>query len=234
MLPNSTQSDYSYQSFSTSKLDYGDRASVSSNLNLYISVELQLCDEEGNCETELIPYVKPVVTNDENIVLNTVVEQLKNKGYFLKNAVVSYYSAQSDAYIFCAIDPVPSYVTISLDDIVDQHLVLRVKLVGNEYKQEARALKAKKAIRIRLRKIGEVVEKVTQWRKMNAGYVDDNGMLIKMTLLEAAAILSIPKKSLDDYLSLLRLGKEYGFDFNLYKNHTVGTLRSFIKKHKVK
>lgn len=239
MLPDNTQSEYSCPLLTTSKSDFEDKGSVCSSLTLSLSVQLLLCDEEGNCETELVPDVNPFVANDDNILLHSVMEQLKNRGYSFKGAVISYYSAQYDSYIFCALDPVPSYITISLDDVSSQTLVLRVKLLGSECKQDSKAETTKKKpyrkpIRIRLRKIGEVVEKVTQWRRMNSGYVDDTGMLIKMTLMEAATVLCIPKKSLDDYLFLLKQGRQYGFDFNMYKNHTVGTLRSFIKRHRGK
>jgi len=224
-----TQSEYSYHSFSYCP----DKTSLCSQSNLSLSVELQLCDEEGNNETELVPCVEPVITND-SILLNSVLDKLKTRGYSFKGAIISYYSVAYDLFIFCAIDPVSSYITIPLEDLMDQHLVLRVKLAQNECKKEPRGSRSKKSLRVRLRKIKEVIEKVTEWRRMNAGYMDDNGAYVKMTLLEAAELLSIPKKSLDDYLFLLRQGKQYGFDFNLYKNHTVGTLRSFINKHKVK
>jgi len=40
----------------------------------------------------------------------------------------------------------------------------------------------------------------------------------------------VSKKSLDDYLSQLRQGRQYGFDFNCNKNEKVGILRQYVKK----
>ena len=46
-------------------------------------------------------------------------------------------------------------------------------------------------------------------------------------------MVGISKKSLDDYLLQLRLGRKYGFNFNQNKTKKVGVLRAFVKKHRV-
>lgn len=60
-----------------------------------------------------------------------------------------------------------------------------------------------------------------------------------MTLDQAANIIDISKKTLDDYLSQIRLfifmtrkGKKYGFDFNKNKDYNVGKLRDYVKLKK--
>ena len=55
-----------------------------------------------------------------------------------------------------------------------------------------------------------------------------------MTLEDAAIKVNISKKSLDDYLSQIRLGRQNGFDFNENKNEKVGKLRIFNKEIKRK
>lgn len=51
----------------------------------------------------------------------------------------------------------------------------------------------------------------------------------KVNLQEAAKIVGISKKSLDDYFFQLRMGEKYGFDFAKYMDAKVGILRSFVK-----
>jgi len=51
-----------------------------------------------------------------------------------------------------------------------------------------------------------------------------------MSLEEAASRVGVSKKSLDDYLSQLRQGRQYGFDFNRDKREKVGKLRQFVKE----
>ena len=47
-------------------------------------------------------------------------------------------------------------------------------------------------------------------------------------------MVSISKKTLDDYLLQIRCGKKYGFDFNTHMNEKIGTLRSFVREKKKK
>lgn len=52
----------------------------------------------------------------------------------------------------------------------------------------------------------------------------------RLNLQEAAKVVGISKKSLDDYFFQLRMGEKYGFDFNKYMDAKVGVLRSFVKE----
>lgn len=88
--------------------------------------------------------------------------------------------------------------------------------------------------RTKERKIGYIIEKVNTWRKYYNGYYDEKGNFTKFSLDEAAKKIDISKKSLDDYLLQLRLGRKYGFDFNLHKNDKVGILRAFVKEKRKK
>jgi len=51
----------------------------------------------------------------------------------------------------------------------------------------------------------------------------------KMNLQEAAKIIGVSKKSLDDYYFQMRMGEKYGFDFSGNMQNKVGALRSFVK-----
>jgi len=89
--------------------------------------------------------------------------------------------------------------------------------------------------RTKERKIGEILDKVLNWRKLYTGITDPNtGQLVKMSLEESAQRVGISKKSLDDYLLQIRFGKKYGFNFNDHYNERVGVLRAFVKKYKNK
>ena len=56
----------------------------------------------------------------------------------------------------------------------------------------------------------------------------------KINLQDAAKILGITKKSLDDYYSQLRLAEKYGFDFYGNIDKKIGVLRLFVKNHRTK
>ena len=53
-----------------------------------------------------------------------------------------------------------------------------------------------------------------------------------MTLLEAAKLVGISKKSLDDYYCQLRLGELYHFDYLNHLHEKMGVLRYFIKTYR--
>ena len=86
----------------------------------------------------------------------------------------------------------------------------------------------------RERKIGYIIEKVYAWRKLYNGYRDDNNKFIKYSLDEAAKQINVSKKSLDDYLLQIRLGRKCGFNFDDNKNEKIGNLRYFVEEQKKK
>ena len=82
----------------------------------------------------------------------------------------------------------------------------------------------------RERKIGYIIEKVYAWRKLYNGFKDDKNKYVKYSLDKAAEQVGVSKKSLDDYLLQLRLGRNYRFDFDENKYKKIGVLRDFVKK----
>lgn len=73
----------------------------------------------------------------------------------------------------------------------------------------------------------EVLQIVKKWRKLC-----ESKKGVTMTLAEAAKLVGLPKKSLDDYYYQLRMGEKYGFDFHGHMMERIGVLRSFLKKFK--
>ena len=86
--------------------------------------------------------------------------------------------------------------------------------------------------KFRERRICDIVELVTLWRKLYNGIPDSRGNLLRYSLDDAARKVKVSKKSLDDYLLQLRFGKKLGFDFEKHKNDRVGVLRKFVKLNK--
>lgn len=87
-----------------------------------------------------------------------------------------------------------------------------------------------KVKRAKERTIREIINKVADWRRLYLGVHDATNK--KHTLEEAAALVNIPKKTLDDYLLIIQAGRRLGFDFNLHSGDKVGVLRTFIKRCK--
>lgn len=64
-----------------------------------------------------------------------------------------------------------------------------------------------------------------KWREFH-DYPQDGK---KRTLQEAARLVGVSKKSLDDYYYQLRVGEKHDFDFTSHLEDKIGVLRAFIK-----
>jgi len=80
----------------------------------------------------------------------------------------------------------------------------------------------------RERKIGYIIEKIYAWRKLYNDYGDDNIIFIKYSLDESTKQINVSKKSLEDYLLRIRLGRKCGINFDDNKNEKIGNLRNFV------
>lgn len=103
---------------------------------------------------------------------------------------------------------------------------------GGGGRERCSSNQVQKVKRTKERRIGEVVEKVSLWRRLYNGFSDHQGNIIKLTLEDAAQRVGVSKKSLDDYLLHIRSGRRFGFNFNEHSNDNFGVLRAFIKKSK--
>jgi hypothetical protein len=104
------------------------------------------------------------------------------------------------------------------------------------------ASKKRRSGRAKERTIQEVIQKVEEWRGLSEGSLlidKESGELVPWTRgrkkvrfsrEEAAVVVGISKKSLDDYLLFLRHGKRFNFDFEKHKNSLMGVLRKFVNE----
>jgi hypothetical protein len=206
-------------------------------------------------ETELFREI-PVSVNDRGeLILASLIENLRAAGAsLLADSCLSYFSEDIKVWVNCGKEPLAKSITILKEDLsVDPKLNkhLRVKCIvqtgtpqegganhgapvrksslRDEKKENAKGGAGKAAKRTKERKISEIVEKVYEWRKLHQGGGPGKS---GMSLEDAAVVVGISKKSLDDYLSQIRYGKKYGFDFNHHAEDKVGELRRFVKKER--
>lgn len=143
-----------------------------------------------------------------------------------------YYSKSRGIYVYCGSSEDVEEASIPLDDIEDDTVRLRCRkaMEPNEKQLVKNCFNGNKTIKER--KISEIIKKVTKWRKLYTGTLAPDGTIIRYSSKEAASIIGIAKKTLDDYLLQLRIGKKYGFDFNYHNDDKIGVLRSFVKEKK--
>ena len=193
-------------------------------------------------EEEIIPNIDIPITSDKKIFMKDIISKLKYLGYPTTGALFSVFIKTAFEYVYFGSDPIDP--NISLDEtLVDfDHLKIKMvsyledKLIKKTEKQlfdKKETNKTQKDKRTKERKIEFIVEKVNAWRRLYNGFYNENGEYTRYSLDQAAKMVGISKKSLDDYLLQLRLGRKYGFNFNQNKTKKVGVLRAFVKKHRV-
>lgn len=80
--------------------------------------------------------------------------------------------------------------------------------------------------------MGEAIDLVRRWRALHLSHPKPSNSRKKVNLQEAARMLGVSKKSLDDYYCQLRLAEQFGFDFQQNLHQKMGVLRSFVKERK--
>ena len=85
------------------------------------------------------------------------------------------------------------------------------------------------------KKLCEVLDALAMWKKIYSyGQNNKDGCLKMYTRQEAAEMVNISKKSLDDYALQVKMAKKYNFDFYSHYNSKFGVVRNFNKKMKAK
>lgn len=242
----------------SSDIDDDNEACINVMLKIYTSIlpandevdenrELCTCVPQPDIqsslkESEIIPNVKVKVTPDSKIQLKELLFVLKKRGYPLTSSIVYYFNIEIEDKVLAGCDPILSTIYIPIRNyksfllqldcycFVDDEFIKDImENLKHTTDQDNTNMK-----RTKERKIGYIIEKVNSWRRLYNGFFNEENEFIKYSLDDAAKIIKISKKSLDDYLLQLRLGRKFGFDFNACRHMRVGVLRNYIKNQKLR
>jgi len=61
------------------------------------------------------------------------------------------------------------------------------------------------------------------------GINNEFGKKVKLNLTQAAKVIGLSRKTLDDYYAQIKKAKSQGFDFSKHNKCKMGTLRKFVK-----
>ncbi|CAI2379144.1 unnamed protein product [Moneuplotes crassus] len=208
----------------------GEEADSEEDDTQYVDLDVALLlptDEE-----ELVPSMKVPIIQNGDVDFPLLMTKLKCLGYPLESSFAFYFSTDLQLYVSCGHDPLPKFYYIPKTEY-EESKTLKLKFktgLRSEYCDNTKSETGSKAQkRTKERKIGFIIEKVSLWRKLYNGIPDHTGKTVRYSLEEAANLVGVSKKSLDDYLSQLRKGRKYGFDFNKSKDEKVGALRTYVK-----
>ena len=186
------------------------------------------------------------VLSNNTINLGEVIRSLEATGISLTSSMILYYDNSRKIFHYCGFDKDADNYFINLNEIQEKIQIKYRKLIhiekpiinddkNCEDNKECNDEKQKgKSKRTKEREIGEIVAKVAEWRKLYGGVDNSDGIKKKYSLEDAAEMVGIAKKTLDDYLLQIRAGHQYNFDFEAYREARVGILRKFVKERKDK
>lgn len=198
---------------------YTDSGNIAIQLNVTIK-EIKR-DMKSAKPSSCIPIVIKG-SSSTSFSLAEVLSALKPHGYDLTSTVIQCSSQDRSFNCFSHFEEAEG--CLIPNDACSGNLMLSYKSLL--HKQQHKLAKE--------RTIREVVQIVAYWRGLYAGVVMPDCLTRKYTLNQAAVEMNISKKTLDDYLLQIKIGKQYGFEFNKYSNEKIGILRSFVQLHKSK
>lgn len=153
------------------------------------------------------------------LIIGNLLEVLKDKGYDFQRSVIRI-NCQTMKVCSGTVEEVKDYM-LPLE-MCEHDLEIEYKLLT----------KKKQSSKVRERTIREVVSAVAEWRQLYVGKLTTDGEIHRHTLDEAAEIMGIPKKTLDDYFIQIQVGRLNNFDFVKHSDANIGSLRSFVQLHK--
>lgn len=186
---------------------------------------------------EIINEVSLISDSDRFVPLYEIVKALQERSYSYPKSIISYFSKTYNSFVHSGRFDFKEANSIPYIDVYPR-LILKIRTSSGDPPAmpptKDKTTKKEKSRRNKERKIGDIIEKVNEWRTLYTGIMDDKGKLVKYSLEDAANKVGIAKKTLDDYLLQLRAGKKYNFDFQTHKDSKVGVLRRFVKDQKNK
>lgn len=191
------------------------------NNNKQLNVVLRQIQPNNLKDNKRIVRISVKLTIENKLSIGDVLRSLQKAGCNISATTIYCCNTKGSFQLRCPINKADRYF-------------LPLPELGGELELQWRDLNGAKPKRVKERDISEVVYKVAEWRKLYAGIIDSKGAIRKYTLEEAADIVGIAKKTLDDYLLQIRIGRIYGFDFNKYCHEKIGVLRAFVKTLKSK
>jgi len=174
----------------------------------------------------------PVYANKRISLENLLKELSKASLISFTGQQILYRIAGSPSYILAGIFPFKKdteYIEIKnlTDTIQIKHRMVIESKKGANLKEE----KKTKIRRGNERGIGEVIDALDKWKQLyTQGRINKMGAYEKYSRYDAAKILKIPKKTLDDYAAQVKVAKNNNFDFQLHCKEKFGILRKFNRQ----
>jgi len=169
--------------------------------------------EKTNAKPPFTVFVSVEKPKEGAVNIGNVFKALKEKGYDFSKAMVCC-SIRSSVFCCGMIEDFSDFIVSENESLQIEYELLTPK---------------KQSSQIRVRTIREVIAIVAEWRLLYVGKMMEDGKIRRYSLEQAAKLIGIPKKTLEDYFLQIRIGRTNGFNFNKFSEFDIGFLRSFVR-----
>jgi hypothetical protein len=156
---------------------------------------------------------------------------IANEG-ILNNSQIFYMDPTVRVCQFLGVYPFADDLFIEIDPKNKGKLHFKFRKIGGPTVPSNRPLEVKEPSCPSARKSGErTISEVRQYLdQKNQIYRNLSQSGQNCTLQQAADLIGLPKKTLDDYDRHMRMAEAYGFDFERNRHMGMGVLRNFVKQ----
>jgi len=173
------------------------------------------------------------IHDDIGVPLQDILKELSSSSRTdFTNYQILYRTNTFSFYMLAGIYPLENCKTYVQQKDLDSPIFIKYRVAGNcNQPSISKGSDKSKVRRGNEKRICEVLDALTKWKALYT-YGQSNGKNIvrSYTRQEAADLIKIPKKTLDDYKLQVKTAKELKFDFHLHYKEKFGVLRQFNKK----
>eukprot|EP00826_Nyctotherus_ovalis_P013957 TRINITY_DN13841_c0_g1_i13.p1 TRINITY_DN13841_c0_g1~~TRINITY_DN13841_c0_g1_i13.p1 ORF type:complete len:249 (+),score=57.75 TRINITY_DN13841_c0_g1_i13:219-965(+) len=180
-------------------------------------------------ETDIVKNLPVYSVKTGEILLQSVLTQLRLRGYELDENKIWYYSNLYEEFVCCGFGSVPELCLVRECEMQDGFL--RLKVEGENYNNAVSYMSdsEERLIKSKGNTIASIMFEVAAWRAFYVGHITPEGSRVKYTLQRAAEVVGIKKKTLDDYLQQIKKATARNFDFYQNRDKPIGFLRSSVR-----
>lgn len=173
------------------------------------------------------------IHDDMGVSLTEIIKELSiTSRTDFTNYQILYRTSTIPFYMLAGIYPLDNCKSYVQYKDLDKPILVKYRIAGNCNQPTTSKDSSKSKVRRgNEKRICEVLDALTKWKALYIyGQTGDKETTRTYTRQEAADLINIPKKTLDDYKLQVKTAKELKFDFHLHYKEKFGVLRQFNKK----
>ena len=161
----------------------GNRKGPNSNKKRQVKLTLARSNYEDKEEVEILDGININYDDFGNIKTNQLLDSIKKLGYTVDGAMISYFNENKRVFVFIGCYPLDDSTLPNSEVSEPIQIKIRPKaksIYGDFLLGTSNASISKGSRRTKERKIGDVIKKVSEWRKLYNGYEQEGQIYLNL------------------------------------------------------